>query len=289
MSFIEPGTIQAGRLVSIEALGWRKEKEAIPLLLQIIEGEGSSAVKKAAIVALGRIGERTVVDRLLQYLDNPVIAEQAAVALLLLGEWQGLDKQAQALAIGDRGSSLTLGHVVGRYGGASYLLLLLNSAQSKEPVSISAVHGLGYLGDARVIPRLIEFTGSRNIPFAHAASQALELITGHYESLDEYLLRARWQEWWDENNHRFSNGIRYRYGKLMSPEILIERLAHDDLLVRIACYDELVIYTGVDLPFDAEGPWRSQVLQRNEWSHWWDENKALFPAGKWLFHGEELS
>jgi hypothetical protein len=167
-------------------------------------------------------------------------------------------------------------------------LLLLNSAQSKEAISISAVHGIGYLGDPKVVSKLIEFTGSRNLPFAHAASQALELITGHYESLDEYLLRSRWAEWWEENEHQFENGTRYRYGKRMSPKILIDRLAHDDLLVRIACYDELVIYTGVNLPFDAEGPWRKQLLQHNEWLCWWEENKNTFPVGKWLFHGEQI-
>ena len=75
----------------------------------------------------------------------------------------------------------------------------------------------------------------------------------------------------------------------MSPEILIERLGHDDLLVRRASYDELVIYTGVELPFDPEGPWRVQLLQHKEWKHWWEENKDSYPVGKWLFHGNILS
>jgi hypothetical protein len=145
------------------------------------------------------------------------------------------------------------------------------------------------MGDPRVISNLIEFTGSRSLPFAHAASQALELITGHYESVDEYLLKARWSEWYERNAHAFKTGTRYRYGNPMSPEILIERLGHDDLLVRLACYDELVVYTGVKLPFDAEGPWRLQLLQRNEWKSWWDENKSTFPVGQWLFHGKNVS
>ena len=90
MEIIAPGTIQAGRLIAIEALGWRKEQTAIPLLLDIVNGEGSGAIKRAAIIALGRIGDPSVIEVLLQHVDNPLIAEQTAISLLLLGEWSGL-------------------------------------------------------------------------------------------------------------------------------------------------------------------------------------------------------
>ena len=115
------------------------------------------------------------------------------------------------------------------------------------------------------------------------------MITGHFESLDEYLLKARWSDWWEKNDSLFEAGTRYRYGQKMSPGLLIDRLNHDDLLVRRACYDELVIYTGVSLPFDAEGAWRIQVLQRKAWMQWWEENKLTFPTGKWVYQGELLS
>ena len=219
----------------------------------------------------------------------PEVTEVTAVALLLLGEWCGLDEQAQAMAKPSKLSSKTLGEIVGRYGGSSYLLLLLRALDFEGVQALGACIGLGYLGDPRVVPRLIELTSERNRKMAEAASHALEVLSGHYESTEESLLRSRWQAWWDKEGHRFKVGQRYRNGRLMSPQLLIERLEHDDLLVRRACYDELVISTGVHLPFDADGPWRVQESHIQGWKAWWREKGRTLPKGSWLFHGEIIN
>ena len=65
-------------------------------------------------------------------------------------------------------------------------------------------------------------------------------------------------------------------------------LSHDDPLVRRSTYDELVISTGAQLPFDAEGPYRIQVSHRRAWEQWWQEYAPRFPNGRWTFHGEEI-
>ena len=79
------------------------------------------------------------------------------------------------------------------------------------------------------------------------------------------------------------------YFFIMSSKLLIDRMRHDDLLVRRACYDELVISTGVHLPFDADGPWRVQESHIEAWEHWWDTEGKKLPQGAWLFHGERIS
>ena len=72
----------------------------------------------------------------------------------------------------------------------------------------------------------------------------------------------------------------------MDPGLLLDRMSHDDPMVRRSTYDELVIATGQRLPFDAEGPYRVQTLHVDSWRRWWTENKEQFPSGRWSFHGE---
>ena len=84
----------------------------------------------------------------------------------------------------------------------------------------------------------------------------------------------------------FESGLRYRYGKLFGPEILISCLRHDSLLIRQHSYDELVIATGVKMHFDYDGPFQIQQRQIEAWENWWEENKETFPTGRWFFQGE---
>ena len=69
---------------------------------------------------------------------------------------------------------------------------------------------------------------------------------------------------------------------------LIERLKHDSHVVRQSAYDELVISTGVFLPFDVEGPWRVQQNHLLVWQKWWKQHSASYEMGCWYFHGEKI-
>jgi hypothetical protein len=184
--------------------------------------------------------------------------------------------------------SRSLGEIVGRYGGPNYLLLLFRSADIEGAAGLGALQGLGYLGDPRAVSRLIEATASREQSKARVASGALELLTGHHEDPEESLLRNRWTQWWDEHSQHFEEGCRYRHGRLMDPGLLLDRMSHDDPMVRRSTYDELVIASGQRLPFDAEGPYRVQLQHISEWRIWWAENQDRFPTGRWTFHGEQV-
>jgi len=277
-----------GMLIAAETLGWRREKMAVPALRRALHEDRPMAIRRMATIALGRIGDASAVGDLLAGLEEPEMTEETAVALLLLGEWKGLDEQAQALIQQEKRESQTLGEIVGRYGGPAYLLLLLRAVDNGGPQAIGAILGLGYLGDPRVVDKLIGLTASRNPAFSHAASQALEILTGHYESTEESLLRSRWTDWWSRNEDDFQVGCRYRHGELMSALTLIDRMSHDDGIVRRSCYDELVISTGVRLPFDVDGPWRVQCSHRSAWKAWWRESGEKLPRCSWLFHGTRI-
>jgi HEAT repeat protein len=285
---LEGGFDPEGMAAAAEVLGWRREVAAASVLCGLVKPQQHRSVRKAAVVALGRVGARDAVDVLLPLLDADDLAEETSTALLLLGEWRGVDARAQALAHRHRDAPRSLGEIVGRYGGPNYLLLLYRAVEAEGPIGMGAIHGLGYLGDPRAVGTLIDVLAGRDPLRAQVASGALELITGHHEDPEESLLRNRWMTWWDRHRGDFAEGRRYRHGRLYDPGLLIERLDHDDPAVRRTSYDELVISTGERLPFDAEGPYRVQRAHLREWAHWWMENREQYPSGGWFFHGERI-
>jgi tetratricopeptide (TPR) repeat protein len=270
-----------------EILGWRREIEAAPRLRELAV-TGSIPVRRAAITALGRIGDPDAVDLVLPALEEPELAEAASIALLLLGDWQGVDFHGQALASGVTGLSRSPGEIVGRHGGPSYLLLLMSVADRDGPEALGAIQGLGLLGSARAIPRLIELVASRDTNRQASASAALEVISGHRVDLEEPHPRQRWEAWWTDAREKFSDHVRWRGGQPLGVRTLIDRLAADDVSVRQTSYDELVIATGVRLPFDAEGPWRMQLAHRAGWLRWYADNAHKLPQSGWLFNGDEV-
>ena len=286
---LEGGFDPAGMAAAAEVLGWRREQAAVPVLTKLLEDRVPRSVRKAAIAALGRIGAEATVERLLELLDEPGLEAVVGTALLLLGDWRGVDAQAQALAHPrGRDGSRSRGELVGRYGGPSYLLLLYRALEAEGQTGIGAIQGLGYLGDPRAVERLVDVLAGRDPVRAQVASGALELITGHHENPEESMLRNRWIGWWSRHAQDFEPGVRYRFGQPWSPGVLIERLHHDDGLVRRTSYDELVISTGQRLSFDADGPFRVQCSHIRAWERWWVGAQSRFPAGQWSFHGDRI-
>lgn len=272
---------------AIEILGLRMEPAALPALRTLCE-EGSLPVRRAAITALGRIGDPEAIDIILPALDVPELAEVASVALLLLGEWEGVDFHGQAMHAGTPNLAYSPGEMVGRFGGPSYYLLLQNCSEKEGAIGAGAIHGLGLLGSTRAVPRLVEYLVARDPQRSNLAVTALELLTGHVESLEDGHPRQRWEAWWEANKHQFDDHRRFRYGKPFGVRDMLERLGHDDAGVRTVGYDELVISTGVRLPFDVDGPWRSQKHHRAEWERWYADHAHELPRTGWLFHGESI-
>ena len=272
---------------AIEILGLRMETAAMPSLLALAE-EGSTPIRRAAITALGRCGDPDAIDVIAPALDIPELAEVASVALLLLGDWQGVDFHGQAMHAGTPTLAYAPGEMIGRFGGPSYYLLLLNASQQEGATGAGAIHGLGLLGCTRAVPRLIEYLTGRDPQRSNLAITALELLTGHTESLEDGHPRQRWEAWWEANKHQFDDHRRFRYGKPFGVRDMLERLSHDDAGVRTVGYDELVISTGVRLPFDADGPWRVQLQHRATWERWYADHIHELPRTGWLFHGESI-
>ncbi len=271
-----------GVAAAAEILGWRREPTSVAPLLALLGRAHSPQVRREAVVALGRIGYRDAVEPLVALLDEADLAEELAVALLLLGDRRGVDFHGQALASGLALASPP-GEIVGRYGGPSYLLLLMRTAEGSGARAMGALQGLGYLGDPRAVPVLLAALSHKSADLVAVAASALELLTGHREDPDQPGLAVRWERWWEVGSCDFAEGVRYRYGQVLDLGLLVDRLGHDDLLVRRGSYDELVISSGCRLPFDADGPWRVQLAHRKAWRQWVAQNREDFPPGRWYY------
>ncbi len=272
-----------------ELLGWRGEKAARDPLCRLAAPGANPIARKAAVIALGRLGEREMVDHLLPALQEPSLAEAAALALLTLGDRRGVDFHAQALSGDRRDLNGSPGEIVGRYGGSAYLLLLMNAARGADPAALGALQGLGLMGDARAVPTLLDALSVRDRRVVDVASGALQILTGHVEDAEQPGARTRWNQWWEAHSERFAPGVRYRDGKIFALGLLIERMEHSDPWVRRTAYDELVISSGAALPFDSDGPWRVQRAHLTAWRAWWSKHRGALVAGRWYLDGHPIS
>ncbi|MFH1469095.1 MAG: hypothetical protein ABIO70_32205 [Pseudomonadota bacterium] len=289
LEVLEQGQDPVAVARAAEVVGWRRESVAAGRLVQLARASGAVGVQRAAITALGRIGWRAAVDDIVPALEQPELGEAASIALLLLGDRRGVFYHSELLVNGDPTRGASPGEIVGRYGDPTILLRLRGSVARDEELARGALLGLGYLGDVRGADTLIDATSRAEPRVAGMASAALEVLTGHHENPEVPDLKPRWRAWWEEHQRAFIPGLRYRWGRPLDPGVLIARLGADDLLARSSSYDELVITTGANLPFDADGAWRRQIHHRMAWAAWWRAHRGAFQPGTWTFHGEVVS
>lgn len=274
---------------SAEVLGMRREPESVGPLRALARPGSRPLPRRAAIGALGRIGRRDVVDHLVDALDEPALAESAALSLLMLGDRRGIDFHARALHEQRRDLSGHPGEIVGRYGGPAHLLVLATAATAEsDDVALGALQGLGLLGDPRGVPTLLEAFDPRQPTRSEVAAAALEILTGHQEDVEAPGLARRWHAWWEDHGEGFSEGVRHREGRVFDVGLLLERMDGPDTWTRRTAYDELVITTGQRLPFDADGPWRVQQAHLRAWRSWWSANRSRLPAGRWFLDGRPI-
>lgn len=271
-----------------ELLGLRREPAAVRPLTRLTEPRQRPLGRRAGVVALGRIGNRHAVDAILACVEEPALAEAAALALLMLGDRRGIDFHGRALL--ERRTDLQghPGELVGRYGGPDHLLLLINAADGSDDRALGALQGLGLMGDPRGVPALLKALHQRDRRVVEVAAGALEILTGHAEDPDTPGARNRWHAWWEANTGRFKEGVRHRGGKVFECGHLVDRMEHPDAWTRRTAYDELVITSGHTLPFDADGPWRVQQAHVRAWRRWWASAKDRFVAGRWYLDGRQV-
>ena len=164
----------------------------------------------------------------------------------------------------------------------------MTAAEGQDETALGALQGLGLMGDPRGVSALLDALHNRNRQVVEVANGALHILTGHGEEMDVPGSRSRWQLWWEQNEHRFTPGLRYRDGELLGPHGFLERMDAFDPWTRRTAYDELVISSGCQLPFDSDGPWRVQRAHLRAWRRWvMTEGRDLTP-GHWFLDGQKI-
>ena len=261
---------------------------AVPALVKLAHPRTNPIARKAAITALGRIGDRNISEHLLQCIEEPTLAEPTALALLLLGDRRGVDFHGRALAEGRRDLLGSPGEIVGRFGGPSHLPLLLAAADGDDQRAMGALHGLALLGDPRGIPALLAALSSKNRKVIECSNAGLHLLSGRDDDVNRPGFKHRWMTWHDQTGSQLEQGVRHREGRIFDLALLIKHMDYPDAWTRRTAYDELVIASGHTAPFDAEGPWRVQQANLRAWKRWWQSNRQRFPAGHWHLHGATI-
>jgi tetratricopeptide (TPR) repeat protein len=275
-------------VAAAELLGLRREPAAVAALVKLSRPGSRPTLRKAAVSALGRIGNRHVATAIVETLEEPLLAEVSALALLMLGDRRGIDFHGRALLDKRRDLSGHPGEIVGRYGGPEHLLLLQGVAGGMDDRALGALQGLGLLGDPRGVATLLDALHCRDLQVVEVAAGALTILTGHQEDTDTPGWRNRWHAWWGGHHGRFPEGIRHRFGRVFDCKLLIEQMANPDAWTRRTAYDELVISCGATLPFDSDGPWRVQQGHLRAWQSWWTKAHNRYVEGRWYHDGKQI-
>lgn len=276
----------------LDVIGSRHIRE--PRAMEFI-GKGLFGIKRdVTLAALGaqsklRFPEFLPLIRRLALNDDYEIQDAALLNLLLAGKYEAFRVLRRLCTQAtQRGSHRYL--YLAFNGGKSDIELL--TKHTRDPLALSA---LGILGFSQSVPMLIKHVNSRFKELCRASAEALHTITG--AQFDDYnagngrhrrdcpcMSPQQWETWWAEHGNKFSPNVRWRRGKVFSPGRCIQQMADPTLSCkeRHWAYLELVIRTGQDFPFEADGLISEQRTAIEQWKLWWNERGRLAEDEKTL-------
>lgn len=272
--------------------------------------------------SLGRVGEKTAKSQFLMWLshDDGAVRSAAAIALLRLGEQQSVLKTTLQNEVSPTPWSI---RAIAATHKDCVQLLTHVSRTKPNPDELVA---LGLLGDIAAVPVLLSYLTDEAL--APAAALGLNTLTGAelYEKVfipevmeedelfdeekeqvkkgqpvlrpdgkpyGENVVRLsqkpdEWNAWWKTNQQRFSQGLRYRGGVLLTPSALVDTIvfAKTPRTIRQLTYEELVVRYRMDFPFETDMPVRQQQAAIAKWKSWATANEGRFKPGAWYVVGQ---
>ncbi|MBC8144564.1 MAG: HEAT repeat domain-containing protein [bacterium] len=305
--------------VIARVIGYTRLKAAMPLISVLPRSGATDSI----VWALGRLRDskaQAPLRSLMREHKDTDIRGAATQALARMGDLEALN-ECQRQIFTEHWARFELGLA----GGRSTVRALL-AAVAKSP-DVEGVLALGMLGDVQALPALVGFL--RTEEFVAEAASALELITGAglyeevfiadeidpdelfederkrfdrgesvSEGVDGATVRRltrdpeKWTQWWRDNQSQFNGTMRYRYGKLYSPSVLIDALADGcggSRVCRELAYEELVIRYGADLAFESDLPSQRQQAIVDRYREWANARIGQTQDGAWYFAGQLLA
>jgi uncharacterized protein (TIGR02270 family) len=247
-------------------------------------------LSRRALRAVGDLKRRDLLHRVRERLQDadPGCRFWAASSLTLHGESDGLAELRGWLERGDSFGerALQIGLRAMRPEEARHWI----SALVAKPESIrSAVIGMGIIGDPASLPWLIRRMESPAL--ARLAGEAFMMITGadlsyHDLERDDAIAAdetgdddaplteinlpvpspVRIAAWWEQNQSRFTSGVRHLAGKPISRQVALEVLSTGNQRQRSAAALELALMEPETVPFEVRGHGQRQSQELATWS-----------------------
>ena len=150
---------------AIYHLGEDQEKDAVPMLIELINKKQPKTVRLSAINTLGKICEPGIVDELLS---------------MLLGEEDEIRTEAaEALAgiLGDNDTEIVTAavHAVGKIKSSRATESLINILDNRD-IRLAVIRALGNIGDKSAVPALTNILSDPDKFVSYNAAQALKKI-----------------------------------------------------------------------------------------------------------------
>jgi HEAT repeat protein len=152
---------------------------AVPHLFRVLEGATTAVERRAAIDALGGIGDSRAVSRILRALADPAMSvrRSAMVALLRLEAMEAVPRIARMLCDESGGVRVLAAGVLGRFGDARAVGPLVEALRDPQwYVRQAAATALGEIGDRRAIRPLEQAAKDPRKAVARAAAAALRAL-----------------------------------------------------------------------------------------------------------------
>jgi hypothetical protein len=306
-----PHCLIAARFSAYRKIDHGMQRLGIGFAGETAQGNFTPVIRRGVLEALGRLRSYKATELLitsLQDQDNTVAAS-AINALMRMGRTAAY-RACRAVPL-ERWPSYSLGLYGGRNGFENGFFKL------SGPFGNDAVLSLGLLGDIDAVPIL--FHCLEDPRTEESAATALHLLTGA-GLFEEKIIRdewdddplpegdnspegkkgyritrlsrnlSTWKDWMNEQGKHLRSGIRYRYGKICSPDVLMDAVESEDTpgeIRRLAC-DELVIRYGIDLPLtpDMPVPMQRDVLRQTRIAV--QSLRGSLAEGSWTLYGKEI-
>ncbi len=231
--------------------------------------------------ALGRVRHRPALPLLFEKLEQEADPHAATLLATALLRHHHLPTLLECRRHGDRATwPLQLLAIAGDAGDAARLLQRFATTPN-EPALLTA---LGLAGDPKAVPALCDALATLPMGLARAACLlGLRLLTGAPADVGEDA--EAWRTWWQSHSAGFKAGIRYRLGRPITPQILLEQMTAGvlPLALRQTAYEEMVVRYNLDAPFEAHlyvAPCRRAVEAMRE-----QAASQPFQAGRYYFGG----
>ncbi|MDG9667625.1 hypothetical protein ONV78_07775 [Hahella sp. CR1] len=214
-----------------------------------------------------------------------------AQSLLMAGDDEGLQFYIEALT--NKLDDGTLAFTIAEFSSPRISLELLereaNTHSAIESDLVSIVKALGLTGSINAIDKIKPYLSHHSEEVRATASLALTEITGEWD-IDEYSdageLTSFWNDWLNINLANFDPKVRYTKGEVFCLMTKAENMLDSDQESRSIFHDDLIVYSGLHLPYDSKSYF---IIQQQHVEEWKSAiiNGTPITTGLWLRNGKK--